>query len=313
MKNRIENLNLLPAEPDEIPFSFTHMLASSLAASGCNLDRKLITGASGFAFRIWIHETMCPSAMSTFDFAALLRAGVEFCGYTCTHIIRLWDQVNMESERREQAHEAIKLAVDCGHAPVVWDIGIPEWGLIKGYDDEMQVYETIDCFGRQGAMPYVQLGKREIPILSVTIPGKATGQSLYELAPRALAAAISHAHGLEIRFGIVNGLEAYPVWAALIKSSDQTGFNSQYYAGIYTHFRDCAAAYLSFLASENPKFKPASEVYAQVAECLKDARNARNSPAFPTPALLNQMEQSILAAYMEEQRGVVELEKLIIT
>jgi hypothetical protein len=311
MKNRIENLSLLPAEPGEIPFSFTHALASSLAASGYDIDRKVITGASGFAFRIWVERTLCPSAMSTFDFINLLRAGVEFCGYCCTHITRLWDQVDAEAERREQAHEAIKLAVDDGRAPVAWDIGIPEWGLIAGYDDDKQEYETIDCFGNRGAMPYTQLGKREIPILAVTIPGKPMGKNLRELAPRTVAAAIYHAHGLEINFGSVNGLAAYPLWASLIKSVDQAGFNAQYYAGIYAHFRDCAAAYLAWLAKENAKLKSAAEAYARVAARLKDARDARNDAAFPTPALLDRMEQSILAAYEEEKKGVEELEKLI--
>lgn len=312
MRNRIENLTMLPVEPGEIPFSFTHMLASSLAASGCRLDRKLITGASGFAFRLWVHGELCPSAMSSFDFVNLLRAGVELCGYSCTHITRLWEQVDAEAERREQAHGAIKLAVDDGRAPVAWDIGVPEWGLIAGYDDEKQEYETIDCFGKRGAMPYTQLGKREIPILAVTIPGKPTGQSMRELAPRTVAAAICHAHGLEPGFGNVNGLAAYPVWASLIKSLDQTGFSSQYYAGTYAHFRDCAATYLAWLAEGNGRFAKAAEAYARVAAHLKGAKEARSDAAFPTPALLDRMEQSILAAYEQEKMGVAELEKLIL-
>ncbi len=312
MKNRIENLSLLPVEPGEMPFSFTHALASSLAASGCNIDRKVITGASGFAFRLWVHRELCPSAMSTFDFVSLLRAGVEFCGYTCTHITRLWEQVDAEAEYREQAHEAIKLAVDDGRAPVAWDIGVPEWGLIAGYDDEKQEYETIDCFGKHGAMPYTQLGKREIPILAVTIPGKPAGKSLHELAPRTVAAAICHAHGLEAGFGNVNGLAAYPVWASLIKSLDQTGFSSRYYAGTYAYFRGCAAHYLAWLAKENGRFTKAAQAYARVATHLKDVNDARNDAAFPTPALLDRMEQSLLAAYEEEQKGVEALEKLIL-
>lgn len=312
MKNRIENLRLLPVEPGEIPFSFTHALASSLAASGYNIDRKIIAGASGFAFRLWVHRELCPSAMSTFDFVSLLKAGVELCGYSCTHITRLWEQVDAEAERREQAHEAIKLAVDDGRAPVAWDIGVPEWGLIAGYDDDKQEYETIDCFNRHTTMPYTQLGKREIPILAVTIPGKPAGKSLQELAPRTVAAAICHAHGLEAGFGNTNGLAAYPVWASLIKSMDQTGFNSQYYAGTYAHFRDCAAAYLKWLAGKNSKFAQAAEAYARVAAHLKDAKDARNDAAFPTPALLGRMEQSILAAYEEEIKGIAELENLIL-
>ena len=312
MKNRIENLTLLPTEPGEIPFSFTHALASSLHTMGCPFDRKIITGASGFAFRMWVEKTQCASAMSTFDFASLLKAGVTFCGYSCTHIIRLWGQEDMEAERREQAHEAIKSAVDDGRPPIVGDIGIPEWGLIAGYDDEKQEYETIDCRGIEGSMPYTQLGKREIPILAVTIPERTTGESLYDLAPRAVSVAICHALGLETNWGNAIGLAAYPAWAALIKSVDQTGFSSQYYAGIYAHLRSCAAAYLHYLADGNPKYMPAAETYTRIAMQLKAACDARNDPTFPTAALLDKMEKAILTAYEMEKKGVAELEKLFL-
>lgn len=336
MKNRIENLSLLPAEPGEIPFSFTHALASSLHASGCALDRKIITGASGFAFRMWAEvKTQCPSAMSIFDFN-LLKVGVELCGYFCTHITRLWHDGTLpsgcwqqdatpntkkwhekhpESESQEIAYMAIKEAIDDDIPPIAWDIGIPEWGLIAGYNDDKQEYETIDCRGVRGAMPYAQLGKREIPILSVTIPGKSSGKSLYELAPQTIIMAVNHAHGREWeeRPAYENGLAAYPAWAALIRNLDQTGFSSQYYAGVYAHLRDCAAAYLAYLAAGRPKLAPAAEAYARVAAHLKDARDARNDASFPTPALLKRMEQSVLAAYEEEKKGVTGLEKIMMT
>lgn len=313
MKNTIANLTLLPAEPGEIPFSFTHALASSLRASGCPLDRKVITGASGFAFRIWVEiKTQCPSAMSIFDFN-LLKTGVKLCGYSCTHISRLWHEEPLEAERREKAYKAIVAAVDEGRAPIAWDIGIPEWGMIAGYDDEAQEYETIDCLGRRGAMPYAQLGKREIPILSVTIPGKPAGKSLKELAPQTIVSAINHARGREWeeRPAYENGLAAYPAWAALIKGVDQAGFPSQYYVGTYAYFRDCAAAYLAELARGDGRLRPAAEAYARVAAHLKDAKEARADASFPSQALLDKMEQSVLAAYEEEKKAVEILESFM--
>lgn len=313
MKNAIADLNLLPVEPGEFPFSFTHALASSLNRMGCPLDRKFITGASGFAFRIWAEvKTQCPSAMSIFDFE-LLKKAVELCGYSCSHISRLWHEAHLEAERRELAKQAIRTAVDEGRAPVVWGIGIPEWGLIAGYDDDAQIYETINCLGQRGEMPYTQLGQGEVPILAVTIPGKPGGKSVRNLARETLQAAVNHARGREWenRPDYENGLAAYPVWAALIKNVDQTGFSSQYYVGTYTHFRDCAATYLAALASEDSRMLPAAEKYASVAAHLKDARDARIDPAFPSPVLLDRMERYILQAFKEETAGVALLEELL--
>ena len=307
-RNTIANLSLPPVEPGEIPYSFTNALAPSLWAAGCTLDRKAICGASGFAFRIWVEvKEQCPSAMSIFDFD-LLRVAVELCGHECTHITRLWQEEAQEEERRGQAHEAIKAAVDRGIPPVVWDVGIPEWGLIAGYDEEEQAYETIDCFGQRGTMPYGQLGKREIPILAVTIPGAPTGRSPRELARETVRIAVDHARGREWeeRPAYENGLAAYPAWAALMGRVDQTGLSGRYYAGTYAHFRDCAAHYLTLLAGEDPGFQPAAQAYARVAAQLRAVRDARNDSAFPAKNLLERMERAILAA-QEEERGAVEL------
>ncbi|MBN2000167.1 hypothetical protein JW935_21640 [candidate division KSB1 bacterium] len=48
--------------------SFIQCRASSLATKYGHVDPVMLMGASGFAFRIWIHEAFCPSAMSVFDF-----------------------------------------------------------------------------------------------------------------------------------------------------------------------------------------------------------------------------------------------------
>ena len=312
MKNQLHNVPMLPCEAGEIPFSFTHMLASSLAYSGYAISRDAVAATSAFAFRIWVDtKANCPSATSVFDFD-LLSKGVELNGFECTHISRLWHESPLEGERREQAHRAIVQAIDNGIAPVVWDVGIPEWGLITGYDDEAQAYDALSIMDKRESLPYAQLGKREIPILAVTIPGKPTQTNPAELLRATIRTAVDHARGREWedRPDYENGLAAYPHWANLIRTVDQAGFPSQYYVATYAGLRHSAAAWLRTVAAGDTSLAPAAEAYAQVAAALRAALYlVRLHPAFPTPELLDAFHDGILKAYKAEQRGVELLEQ----
>ncbi len=312
MKKQLERFSLLATEPGEIPFSFTHMLASSLTYLGYAVGRESVTGASAFGFRIWVDtKANCPSATSIFDFN-LLKTGVELNGYDCTYISRLWHEEAQESERREQAHRAIVDAIDQGIAPVVWDIGIPEWGVVTGYDDDAQAYDTLSIQNKRETMPYAQLGKREIPILSVTVPGNPSDATPAELARRTIQAAVDHARGREWedRPNYENGLAAYPHWANLVRNVDQASFSSLYYIATYASLRRGAAIWLRGVAAGDATLTPAAAAYAQVAGELRAALYlVRLNPAFPTPELLDALHGNILRAYEAEQRGVELLEK----
>lgn len=312
MKNQLQNFHMLPCEAGEIPFSFTHMLASSLTYSGYAVGRESVTGASAFAFRIWVDtKANCPSATSIFDFN-LLKTGVEINGYDCTYISRLWHEEAQEVERREQAHRAIVDAIDGGIAPVVWDIGIPEWGVIIGYDDDAQAYDTVSIQNKRETLPYAQLGKREIPILSVTVPGKPLDTSPAELARHTIRIAVDHARGREWedRPNYENGLAAYPHWANLVRTVDQASFPSLYYVATYASLRRSAAIWLRGVAAGDASLALAAAAYSQVAAALRASFYlVRLNPAFPTPELLEAFHGGISKAYEAEQRGVDLLEQ----
>ena len=311
MNKRIEQFHLLPCSNGEMPFSFTHMLASSLKHTGCPLSYEEITGASGFAFRLWVEtKTQCPSAMSVFDFE-LLRKGIELTGYDVVYVSRLWHEEDVEEERREEAHRAIISAVNENITPIVWDVGIPDWGVIIGYDEEVQAYDTISATGEYGHMAYAQLGRREIPILSVAIPPKHRNEEPITLARNTIKTEIEHARGHEWteRPAYESGLAAYPVWAELVRSVDQSGFPSMYYVSTYASLRRCAAAYLANLVEHDGSLHPAANAYTRVGKALCEAQSIRQNAEFPTSALLDELYNKILLAYSAEQEGVALLEQ----
>lgn len=63
---------LIKREPG-IRHSFMSSLAATLNYISGKLDPAWLMGTSAFAFRIFINETMCPSAMSIFSWSAFFR------------------------------------------------------------------------------------------------------------------------------------------------------------------------------------------------------------------------------------------------
>lgn len=193
-------------------FSFAKALCCAVKNSPFSELAEDIVASSGFAFRMWVSPDLCPSATSIWQFE-LQKSGVESGGICCNYIERLWGQEDVEEKRRLEAIDLIRQSIDSGIPAVSWDIGVCEWGLIIGYDDETERFAVLPITGQEGEMDYAQLGKREIPILNVlTFMGKAE-KTQEEILKDTLKIAKNHLLGNEWCEN-ASGLNAYP---ALIK------------------------------------------------------------------------------------------------
>lgn len=214
-------------------FSFAKALATAVKNSPYSNYYEDIIATSGFAFRTWVAPDLCPSATSIWSFDEQ-KNWVESGGLTCDYIDRLWGQESIEEERRLAAIDVIKKSIDNGIPAVSWDIGIPEWGLITGYDDEKQKLTTLSVTGEEGEMDYLSLGKREIPILNVLTVTGTNNKSQDDIISDTLKLAKAHLKGEEWCDN-KKGLEAYP---ALISFLDcdfdpNISWNLEYYLGTY--------------------------------------------------------------------------------
>jgi hypothetical protein len=301
-------------------FSFTRSLWVSLVAAGNDIDPAWVTGASGFAFRIWVAgETLCPSAMSVFNWK-LLPKGLKQVGFDCKYISRMWNEESLEVERREEAHREIVKAVDAGIPPIVWDISVPEWCLIIGYDDEEQAYEFLCVTGKTGRQPYEKLGRNEIPILSVTIPGVPNGLEKEDRIRTILQTAVDHARQREWeeRPQYQDGLPAFEVWAKLMEPKrfaemmEKHGKNPLppwYYASTYVSMRYYAWRFLKSLEVDD--LTPAVETYRKVFESLKAVYEPVKDMKIPDNRQLSNMSAAIRQAGEYETEGVKILESYI--
>ncbi len=215
-------------------FSFAKALCCAVKNSPFAEAAEEIVASSGFAFRMWVSPDLCPSATSMWQFDRQ-KNWVERGGISCQYIERMWGQEDVEEERRQEAVQLIRQSIDSGIPVISWDIVVCEWGLITGYDDESETFAVLPITGQEGEMAYSQLGKREIPILSVlAVTGKAE-QSQEEIVRETLDIAKNHLLGNEWCENAC-GLAAYPALVKHLESEEAEmacSWNMEYFLGTY--------------------------------------------------------------------------------
>ena len=302
-----------------IQHSFMSSLATALNYISGELDPTRLMGTSVFAFRIWINETICPSAMSIFNWSVVLPDAVQLAGYKVRYISRLWHESEAEAERREEAHQAIIKGLDDGFPAIVWDIANAEWGLIIGYSNLMKSYQTLTNEGKLSKLPYNKLGKNGIDILSVTIPTIPNDKNDDEIINNSLHRAVDHAEQKEWteRPQYQDGLPGFDLWALIYDrwamlveagKSDRIGSDIQshaeYYAAHYYSARCYARDYLMGLSGGAPILQEAASYYERVAVLLKPVWEYSRATEQPEAARLGELADNLREAKKAECRGI---------
>ncbi|MHB1153915.1 MAG: hypothetical protein ACYCWE_04130 [Eubacteriales bacterium] len=175
--------------------------------------------------------------------------------------------------RKKQAIENIKKTIDNGIAAIAWDIDIPEWGLITGYDDEAEKLYYLAVNGKTGEMPYHDLGQRQIKILNViTIENKKYDWHVIYLR-NMLETACSHLSGNEWSGENKNGLSFYPAFCGYLKEkyNPERKWNIEYYLGTYG-----ALKWYSYKIFEKYGLEELAALYKDTYNCWIDSFNLRN-------------------------------------
>jgi hypothetical protein len=287
-------------------FSFAKSLACAVKNSPWSEYTEDIVASSGFAFRMWMAADFCLSATSIWEFRKQ-HTWTASGGFDCAYTERLWGEDAVEEERRLAAIAQIKRSIDNGIPAISWDIGVPEWGLIIGYDDETATFATLSITG-EGEMPYALLGKRELPIMSVlTITGK-TDKPQDDIMRDTMKLAFSHLRGEEWCENNASGLNAYP---ALIKHFEcefvpDAAWQMEYFLGTYGALKEYAWKYFS-------KYGQAalSGIYAAVFKDWSEAFRLKTQDDITSAEVRGKIAALLKDAWKKETEAAALMEKLI--
>lgn len=227
-------------------------------------------------------------------------------GLTCDYVGRYWEQEDIEEERRLEAIKIIKASIDRGIPAVSWDIGVPEWGLITGYDDDRQVLYTLAITMERPEMPYNVLGKRELPILSVLTVTGCTGKSKEDILQDTMKLAVSHLKGEEWCDN-AKGLDAYPALIRIFKENPDiaASWNAEYFLGTYGALKEYACKYF-----EKYNMPELSRLYRDVYNSWMEAFVIKRNEDATQPEVRARIASLLESAYEKEVKAVEIMESI---
>lgn len=288
-------------------FSFAKSLSCAVRNSPYAEFAEDIIATSGFAFRMWVTADLCPSATSIWDFDSQ-KPWVENGGLLCNYAGRYWGQEHIEKEKRLEAIDNIKKSIDNGTAAVSWDIGVPEWGLITGYDDETQnLFVQQININEPTPMPYDVLGKRELPILSVlTITGK-SDKAQDDILNDTMKLAVTHLNGEEWCDN-AKGLEAYPRLISIFEDNRDlaASWNADYFLGTYGALKEFAYIYF-----EKAGQTELAQINKEIFESWLNAFKIKTSQDAALSEVSAKIVSLLQSAYKNEKKAVEIMTALI--
>jgi len=284
-----------------------------------------VMGITGHAFRINIDPDHIDVAGPTmFPGGFIIRRNLCNLGF----ISNLSDTVKPYTpEKVEKVLALIQQSIDKGYPAIAFDLFIPEFGLLYGYDDERQIFHAKDV-SKEGTISYTEFVEKR-NMLWVTTISESLPHSKYEILRMALDMIVDHTRGrewqhiFEGQYAI--GLAGYDAWIACMERRGADPFGNAYNIGVVSDAREFAAKYLRELSIrwdgvnvvERTVRRLASEASAHYEQTAAGLVEMREMFPFPQggqpddPATADRAVALLRTAKAAEEKGIAVLESLL--
>ena len=232
-------------------------------------------GATGHAFVINVHDELCPSGPTAWHTEMLFKLGRNV-GYIIDGVVGFKSDDDF-ARKQQQAWDNTMCAIDEGLPCYGWELGIPEYYVVHGYDDQER-YCFHPQFNRgEEPVPWQKLGDSEIGVLEMyTVrPGRAADDAT--AVRDALAFALEHSESpakwIYPRYRA--GLGGFDSWIGALESGTANGFGAAYNAAVWHECRGLASEFLREArervdGATGPLFDEAATHYELVARRLEE-------------------------------------------
>jgi len=243
-------------------------------------------GATGHAFVINVHDQLCPSGPTAWDTQMLSKLGKNV-GYKI-------DGVNVHKsqgdfgDKQKEAWDLGRRSVDEGTPCYGWELEVPEFYVILGYDDTGYYYSGPGCDLGKGPKPWQELGDTEIGVIEMysVRPGQAADD--VKTVKEALEFALEHARNSgksvdSFTSRYKTGLDGYDNWINALEVGTADGLGMAYNTAVWTECRGFGTQFLrearGRLSGEaGALLEEATEQYGKVYQHLERVANL-----FPFP------------------------------
>ena len=272
MKKQLEGLSFKPAW-------ITHLgcVMGCVEYLGLHVSQAWIYGGTGHAFVINISEDACPSGPTAWKTFILTQLAPNL-GYRDTVQSALKTQPDF-AEKQEQAFAAIRESIDNGLPCYGWELHMPEFYVINGYD-EVGYYCSGPGLGEgDGPKPWQEVGDTGIGLLELYSVQACDPAPDEKVVRDALTCALK-ASGNPEDWALpprAMGLNGFETWAKGLEAGTAWRFGHGYNAACWAECREQAVAFLQeakerLTGEADSLFDEALEHYTVVRDKLKAVR-----------------------------------------
>ncbi len=243
MEKKIENLRWKP-----MWVSHLGCIKGCLDYLGLEVSDAWLFGATGHAFIINMHEVVCPSGPTAWNTEMLFNLGHNI-GYTVDGVFGFKSDSDFV-EKQKLAWEKTKCAIDEGLPCYGWELDIPEFYVVYGYDDAGEgagyYFSGPLCDSGKGPKPWKDLGDSQIGVLEMyTVkPGQTTDD--VRTIKEAFEFVLEHSKSPEkwIYPKYKAGLAGFDTWIQALEDGKAIGFGMAYNAAVWSECRGFAVKFL---------------------------------------------------------------------
>ena len=314
MKKELENLRWKPRWASRLG-----CIAGCLDYLGLDVSDAWLYGATGHAFVLNVHDVICPSGPTAWNTKTSRKLG-ENVGYVAAGLCASRHDADFDEKRRVFWDNA-KLAVDNGMPTYGWELEIPEYYVICGYDDVGYYYSGPLCEGVAGPKPWEELGDTDIGMLEMysLTRGEAADDrtTVREALTFALAFAESPPKWVLPKYKA--GPAGFDNWIKALESGPADSFGAAYNAQVWHECREFAVKFLEEakerLGEPAASFDEAIKHYRSVAAELKKAAelfpfSVDNEGPVKDKGRCAEAAAALRAARKEEEAGLAALAKI---
>jgi len=201
-------------------------------------------GACGHAFVINVHEVLCPSGPTAWH-TGPMTALFAHVGAQVEVIFAHKSQENF-AEVQELTWSKVRAAIDEGLPCYGWELEIPEFYVITGYDNVGYIYRGPGCCDGKGPTPWRKLGDTGIGVVWVMIVKPGTAADDAATVKAALEFAPKHAENPKewIFPKYRAGPAGFDLWIKALRDGTADGFGTAYNAAVWAECRHFAVGFL---------------------------------------------------------------------
>jgi hypothetical protein len=294
-----------------------------LETLGVDVSDAWLYGGTGHAFVINLHEEVCPSGPTAWTTVMLFQLAMNL-GYRLDGVFGFKGQDDF-SGLQKHAWEHAQQAIDQGIPCYGWELEIPEFYVVYGYDDVGYYYSGPGCDEGKGPKSWQELGDTGIGVLELysVWPGELADDAT--TVKQALTFALEHAANPEewIFPDYKAGLEGYDNWIRALQTGKASDVGVRYNAGVWLECRKYAVGFLqearkrlagradAAFDEALAHYRVVSESLGKVAEVYPWTFEASDEDVLPIDDKSRAAVEALHAAKEAEGAGLQALEQIV--